>query len=360
MFKENRDYRGYFGAYFQNIGYKPPKIKYIDILDDRGTQDEEEDGEEEEDEEEEINFKTSFLPEGEDIINNKIVCRGKGGAGKSYGVLNFFSSVCVVSSCWNLSEAFKSEFPNIKNLSINKALGEQCEKVEIKDSVIFCDELTMWDAEQVKKLISLYPNKIIILCGDIDFKGVYYQLDSGFNAVLNLDDIADNFQVVKYIKNYRFDDELNLILDDMRNINNKKELIRYTREKFKFKKLKDINFNSAFIGLTDTHDDGAKKSEYIETNFKDVEKNYFVAKTNYNKNEFKGARVEDITNTNNYELKYFHTCHSFQGQTIKNKDLIISITDFIKYEFNHMKRLIYTAASRAKTREQIIFIDNDY
>ena len=351
MFKNNED-NGYFTPYFENIGYREHKKRYNLNLDEIEEDDEEEG--------EITNFKPSFLPEGEDIINNKIVCRGKGGAGKSAAVLNFFSSVCVVSSCWNLSEAFKLEFPNIRNLSINKTLGEQCEKVEIKESVIFCDELTMWDAEQVKKLISLYPNKIIILCGDIDFNGVYFQLDSGFNTVLNLDDIAGNFQVVKYIKNYRFDDDLNLILDDMRNINNKKELIRYTREKFKFKKLEDINFNSPFIGLTDTHEDGGKKSEYIENNFKDVEKNYFVAKTNFNKNEFKGARVEDITKTNNYELKFFHTCHSFQGQTIKNKDLIISITDFIKYEFNHLKRLIYTAASRAKTREQIIFIDNDY
>lgn len=359
MFKENRDYRGYFGGYFQNLGYKAPKIKYIDILDNRGIQDDEEDGEDEEEEGEISNFSPSFLPDSADILNNKLVLTGKGGSGKSHSVLNFFSSVCVVSSCWNLSEAFKLDFPHIKNLSINKALGEQCERVEIKESVIFCDELTMWDAEQVKKLINMYPNKIIILCGDIEFKGVYFQLDSGFNTVLNLDDLADNFQIVKYIKNYRFDEDLNLILDNMRNITNKKELINYTRQNFKFLKLEDINFNNHFIGLTDTHEDGNQKTDYIESNFKDVERNYFIAKTNYNKSEFKGARVEDITKTNNYELKYFHTCHSFQGQTIKDKDLIISISDFEKYEFNHLKRMIYTATSRAKTRKQIIFIDND-
>lgn len=350
MFNNEEENNGYYTPYFENIGYKENKKLYNLNLDE--IEDDEEEGEI-------TNFKHSFLPDGADITNNKIALLGKGGAGKSYSVLNFFSSVCVVSSCWNLSEAFKQDFPHIKNLSINKALGEQCERVEIKEAVIFCDELTMWDGEQVKKLISLYPNKIIILCGDIDFKGVYYQLDSGFNTVLNLDDIAPNFQIVKYIKNYRFDDDLNLILDDMRTITNKKKLIKYTRENFKFMKLKDINFNNKFIGLTDTHDDGNQKSEYIESNFKDIEKNYFIAKTNYNKSEFKGARVDDITKTNNYELKYFHTCHSFQGQTIKDKNLIISISDFEKYEFNHLKRMIYTATSRAKTRKSIIFINND-
>jgi hypothetical protein len=350
MFKNEEENNGYFTPYFENIGYKENKKRYNLNLDE--IEDEEEEGEI-------TNFKPSFLPDEEDITNNKIALLGKGGAGKSYSVLNFFSSVCVVSSCWNLSEAFKLEFPHIKNLSINKALGEQCERVEIKESVIFCDELTMWDGEQVKQLISLYPTKIIILCGDIDFNGVYFQLDSGFNTVLNLDDIAPNFQIVKYIKNYRFDDDLNLILDNMRTITNKKELIKYTRESFKFMKLEDITFNNQFIGLTDTHDDGNQKSEYIENNFKDVEKNYFIAKTNYNKSEFKGARVDDITKTNNYELKFFHTCHSFQGQTIKDKNLIISISDFEKYEFNHLKRMIYTATSRAKTRNRIIFIDND-
>ena len=352
MFKNEEENSGYFTPYFENIGYKEPYKKNYNLNLDEIEDDDDEEGEI-------TNFKHSFLPDGEDIINNKLVLTGKGGAGKSYSVLNFFSSVCVVSSCWNLSEAFKLDFPHIKNLSINKALGEQCERVEIKESIIFCDELTMWDAEQVKKLISLYPNKIIILCGDIDFKGVYFQLDSGFNTVLNLDDISDNFQIVKYIKNYRFDEDLNLILDNMRNITNKKELIKYTRQNFKFMKLDDINFNNKFIGLTDTHEDGNKKTDYIEINFKDVEKNYFIAKTNYNKSEFKGARVEDITKTNNYELKYFHTCHSFQGQTIKDKDLIISISDFEKYEFQHLKRMIYTATSRAKTRHQIIFINND-
>jgi hypothetical protein len=357
MFKENNSQDGYFTSYFQCINYKAPKTKRI-IYDLNLDAHEEEQEDEEDEEEQEINFKTSFLPDDADIINNKLILTGKGGSGKSTSILNFFSSVCVVSSCWNLSEAFKLDFPHIENLSIQRATGDGCERIPIKSNVIFCDELTLWDVEHINQVISLYPNKIIILCGDIDYNGEYYQLDSGFNEVLNLDDYISTFQIVKYIKNYRFDTELNLILDNMRSIDNKKELIKYTHDNFKFMKLEDINFNKPFIGLTDTHEDGQQKSEYLKNNFKDIEKNYFVAKTNYNKNEFKGARVEDITKTNNYELKFFHTCHSYQGQTIKDKNLIISISDFSKYEFNHIKRIIYTSTSRAKTREQIIFIKN--
>ena len=356
MFKQNNSQDGYFTSYFQCIGYKAPKTKRI-IYDLNLDPHEEEQEDEEDEEEQEINFKTSFLPDDADIINNKLILSGKGGSGKSTSILNFFSSVCVVSSCWNLSEAFKLDFPHIENLSIQRATGDGCERIPIKSSVIFCDELTLWDVEHINKLISLYPNKIIILCGDIDYNGEYYQLDSGFNEVLNLDDYISTFQIVKYIKNYRFDTELNLILDNMRSIDNKKELIKYTHDNFKFMKLEDINFNNPFIGLTDTHEQGGKISQYIENNFKDVEKIYYIIKTDYNKREFKGAKA-DITKTKNYELKYFHTCHSFQGQTIKDKNLIISISDFEKYEFNHLKRIIYTATSRAKTRHQIIFIKN--
>jgi hypothetical protein len=59
--------------------------------------------------EETINFNLSFLPNNEAITSNIIFMSGKGGSGKSHSILSNLKDICMVSSCWNLTQAKKEE-----------------------------------------------------------------------------------------------------------------------------------------------------------------------------------------------------------------------------------------------------------
>jgi hypothetical protein len=127
----------------------------------------------------ETTFKPSFLPNNEMITSNVIFMSGKGGSGKSYSILNNLSDVCMVSCCWNLTQAKKQEYQTIRPLSINKIIGKtnnkKSEKIIVRNKYIFLDELTMWKEEHINQVIKEYPYKFVFLAGDIDFDGKFYQ-----------------------------------------------------------------------------------------------------------------------------------------------------------------------------------------
>ena len=126
-----------------------------------------------------VNFKSSFLPNNEMITSKVIFLSGKGGSGKSHSILNNLKNVCMVSCCWNLTQAKKEEYETLKPLSINKLVGitndKKTEKVNIKSKYLFFDELTMWNKKDVLSAIKDYQNKFIFLAGDIDYDGRFYQ-----------------------------------------------------------------------------------------------------------------------------------------------------------------------------------------
>jgi hypothetical protein len=300
-----------------------------------------------------INFKSSFLPNQEIITNNNIFLGGKGGSGKTHSVLSFFPDVCFISMCWNLTENKKLEFPNIKTLSINRAVGDKCEQEYIYNKVIFWDELTMAHEKDILKLKKLYPYKIFIYAGDIDFNGKYYQCNVK-NKVINPSTL--NCQYVKYIQNYRFDNELNKILDGLRLTKNKFELTNYIKKHFKnnYKTKEDIIFDEKTVGISDLQDNEELTNYFIS---KGTKERYFVKNTNYNNQQYRGATIDDITLHNNYEMKLFKTTHSYQGLDIKQDEkLIICINNYEEYEFNYLFRLVYTAFSRARRLNQIILL----
>ena len=106
----------------------------------------------------------------------------------------------------------------------------------------------------------------------------------------------------------------------------------------------NIDYKSTDFIITNTHQ---RKDEYTEK-FIDLEKYYITNKTReYSKGEivFKKPTGKGIS----CERRHGYTCHSLQGETAENK-LFIDITGFKSL------KILYTAVSRAKYWNQIIFI----
>jgi hypothetical protein len=301
-----------------------------------------------------VNFKSSFLPNNEMITSKVIFLSGKGGSGKSHSILNNLKNVCMVSCCWNLTQAKKEEYETLKPLSINKLVGitndKKTEKVNIKSKFLFFDELTMWNKKDVLSAIKDYQNKFIFLAGDIDYDGRFYQCNLD-NEVIKPNEIK-NCQYVVYVKNYRFDEQLNNILDGLREHEKIEDQIKYINIHFKdnFKNKEDVDFDNKTIGISDIKDTEELTKHFIS---KGTEPQYYIKNTNINKGEYKGARLDKEPDHQNFECKLFKTIHSFQGLDLKRDEkIIISVKKYFD------SNLFYTAFSRARNLNQIIILKN--
>jgi hypothetical protein len=299
-------------------------------------------------------FKKSFLPNHEMITSNVIFMSGKGGSGKSYSILNNLLDVCMVSCCWNLTQAKKQEYNTIRPLSINKIIGKtnnkKSEKIIVRNKYIFLDELTMWKEEHINQVVKEYRHKFIFLAGDIDYDGKFYQCNLN-NTVVKPYQL--NCQFVTYKTNYRFDEQLNQLLDGLRKCNTREKQNEYINIHFKnnIQSIENVIYDDKCIGISDLND--TKNDDELTNYFlsKGTTPQYYI-KTSYEfKGQFKGERLDEKPEHNNYECKLFKTIHSFQGLDLKDDEKII-ISNKRNFDLN----LYYTAFSRARRLDQIILI----
>ena len=304
---------------------------------------------------ERINFKSSFLPNNEMIINNVVFMSGKGGSGKSHSILENNNSVCMVSACWNLTQAKKEKYSYLHPLSINKITGKtgdkKSEKIKVNDDIIFLDEATMWNKQDLIQVINDYQNHFVFIAGDVDFNGRFYQCTLQQEVIIPSE---INCQFVTYIKNYRFDEELNRLLDGLRLCKSKEARKEYVYTYFKscIQKKENIIFDDKTIGISDLND--TKNDDELTNYFlsKGATKQYYIKNTIFNKGQYKGARLEKIPDHNNYECKLFKTIHSFQGLDLNDDEKIV-----ISNKRNFDTNLYYTAFSRARRLNQIILLE---
>ena len=302
---------------------------------------------------------------GQHITKRIMLLNGAGGCGKTHSVLsssNFIKEdIVMTSSCWELIASKAEEF-NITGLSQPKILGtingKVCEEVRINPSYIIDDELTLQDTKIVTNIINKFPRAFIILIGDIDNDGLYYQCSIS-NNIFNPAKCEEKVQCITYTKNYRFDDELNNKVNDLRafmreNQNDKEGLFTYVKKEFNqcFEKIENVKFKAEDIGISCLKNkiDKLGVCEFSKP-FYDTgsAKQYTVKNTNFRKKLYKGV----ITTENaGAQCTLFRTIHSFQGRQL-DKDNRIIILFNSKFDFN----LLYTAISRARRIDQIIIID---
>jgi hypothetical protein len=315
---------------------------------------------------EDFNFKKIFTPDEEIIKNRVILCNGAGGTGKTHSILTFFDNrdVCYTSLSWKLINGKKEEFKNIIGLSLQKLTGktdkEKCEKVKNNNiKIILIDEGPLCGMNYINEIIKLFPQCFIFVLADVD--------KDDFNYQCTLTDFKpstiQNKQYITYKKTYRFDEELDIKLKDLRDTMRKyhntmysnKKLLDYVKTNFSmcFKNKEDIIYNYEDVGISEYDD--YKYSNTLTNYFisKGAKEKYFIKMTNINNGQIRGLQLENKPDHKNYEMRLFHTIHSFQGlQLNHNNKIIINIKN--NYDFN----LLYTAISRARKLDQIVFIKN--
>ena len=317
-----------------------------------------------------LDLKYMFTPNNEYIHSNVILLSGKGGSGKTYSTLSFLNNkeVCFTSLGWKLISTQKEQFKNIIGLSLQKILGknnntgEKCEKVNNNNiKYIVIDEATLINKKDIEDIIKLYPTCMIFILGDIDKDDYYYQCSINDNIIKPSE--HKYMQCIEYIKTYRFDEELNNKLDKLRRfmkfnhraIRANKEIFEYIKKEFSmcFKNKEDVIYLNNDIGISATDD---FKNNNVMTNYflnKGTNPKYFIKTTNLNNGQIRGLELSEKPTHLNYELKLFHTIHSFQGSQLTHDNKIIISVD---KNFNY--NLFYTAISRARRLNQVIILNN--
>jgi len=306
-----------------------------------------------------LNFEESFLYTGDLIKNRVVYIGGAGGSGKTSSLLNALPLKYTVYSAnsWNLIQGKKKDNINLLGYSLPNLTGfcgeKQVEKIENPNiKYIILDEATLNDSKIILKIIKEYYYCYIFILGDVDFNGFFYQCS--LNNIQVLKPCEINCQYVKYIKSYRFNNELLNKLEQIREIMRVKgDVYKFVLDNFKFYNKKDVVFNDNDIGITAINDYENNNNELSEYFFnKGTKKQYFVKTTDKHKGLLRGSQLEEKPDHNNYECKLFKTIHSFQGLDLGNDNkIIISITK--NFDYN----LLYTAISRARRTDQIIFLE---
>ena len=313
-----------------------------------------------------IKFDKSFC--GEHITSRVIFLGGAGGCGKTHSVMtssNFMKKeIIFTSSGWELIQAKVDEFVDITGLSLPKITGEMngqtCDKVNINNyKYIVDDELTLQNKKVVGTIIKNNKDKFIILMGDIDYDGFYYQCSIG-GSVVNPSKI--NCQYIKYTKNYRFEpsfnDKVNKLRDFMKeNRGNTNKLYEYVKDEFSScfrKRIKDITFGDDDVGISALKPIVNGVCKYSHHFYKlGAKPQYYIKDTVFKQGKYRGAKLEEEPENNkNYINSLFRTVHSYQGRQLTQDNKIIIMLDSL-FDFN----LIYTSISRARRLDQIIIFD---
>jgi hypothetical protein len=346
----------------------------------------------------ENNFKPIFTQNKIKITNRVIKIGGQAGSGKTRSIMTALENknICYSTTCWKLIQGMKEDYPNIIGLSINKLEGKTCnivkkEKDDEEDEeqeqqeheiitkskketnknirYIVLDEITLLRAGSIQNVINdpEYKHCFIFILGDIDIDGFYYQCNNR-NEVFTS---SENIQFIEYTKSYRFDEELNNNLIDLRKKmkifknhykdNESKSLDElktyFYKSPFKqcLTKIDDIIYNDNDVGICCNNENG-KHSRQLTDKFikKGTKPKYFIKTTNILKNQIRGREIteEETTQHKNYEMKLFTTIHSYQGLQLNHDNkIIIDLSNIFDYN------LLYTAMSRARRMDQIKIID---
>jgi hypothetical protein len=328
---------------------------------------------EEPEEKQNDNFDISPLPNGEHIIQKIIYCGGGGGCGKSYSILNsrvfMKNKILYSSNCWELIQAKADEFKEfgVVGLSLPKLTGEMNgAKVEQYNTgyakIKVLDELTLNNKKTVETVINQDAGRcFIFLIGDVDEDGFYYQASIS-KDIFNPSNYK-NIQYVKYLKTYRFDNELNEKLQAIRKFmrtgkNNPYLLYNEVKQHFKdnFYNKDDIIFNKNDVGISALQPiNKMGDCIYSEPFFNNGSiKQYYRKETNFKKKIYKGGKLEEPTEGKNCVCSLFRTIHSYQGRQLDTGDGRIIILLNSLFDYN----LLYTALSRARRVNQIVIIND--
>ena len=281
-----------------------------------------------------------FPPMGR-IVKNTLLT-GQGGSGKTYSVFTDkgFNNILYVSPSNILGHDVKDKY-KATYTTIHKLIGIDCQPYYTQKRtppVIFIDEITQIEAEWVDKAFELYPESLILLAGDVDASGRWYQCRSGGGKEWNQIWKPSDVDVVEFLEDRRSrDDKLKALKLCIRNV------------------MKQCNLEEGQFQM----EDWAKKSLPI-SKFEYAEGDTCIAGTHRTNKKLldmgvvsgyykKGGAVSNVEQPG-YEKRGSFTIHSYQGKTIETGNIWIFIDDLFEYA------MLYTAVSRAVSFSQIKFV----
>ena len=284
-----------------------------------------------------------------DVFSKNTLLTGAGGNGKTYKVLNDkgLNRVLFVAPMNLLGKGVASQY-KIRSTTIHKLLGKDCVpwiKEQAYPPVILMDETTQIQADWIDEVFIMYPKSLILLAGDIDTKQ-WFQCRNGrpgdFSKIwkpVNVDIISMD------IDRRSLDDELRQLKADIRNKmkevfvdgDNYNECIKMTMWA---NKLNTISFDDAVkqfsigdVWIAGTHAINVKLLE------NGVVSGWYK----------KGGNIS-YEEKENFEKRGSFTTHSFQGQTIEDKKVFISINSCFEYS------MLFTSVSRVRRFSQLVFV----
>ena len=291
----------------------------------------------------EVNYETI----GEFRENNKIeVHLGAGGCGKTHAQLvdKGFVNPLFIAPSWKLARNKKSEY-GIDSSVFFYLLDQDPDKwrpLMRKYSVFVVDEISMFSNQDKEKLLKKFPQHKIVFCGDIG-----YQL----SPIDGTDFEVGDLPVFHHNTNYRCKCKtLEEKLLFLRNVISKNKNLIFSSEciiknilKLDIIDSNQIDYKVEDMIITNTNN---TKDKYTEK-YKHLDK-YTVLENSRdwsNGDIIIGPKPEKVK----CELRHGYTIYSAQGETAKHK-LFIDVN-----KMNSLK-LLYTAMSRARTIQQIVFI----
>jgi hypothetical protein len=282
------------------------------------------------------------------MLDGSCVLAGAGGTGKSYRVFNdksLYQPLYVVPSHM-LGRKFRNDY-GVSYTTIHKLIGMDCRPYGEEHGSphnIFVDELTMIDAEWIKKAITMYPSSRFYIAGDIDGKQ-WFQCRNG--GVGDYSEIwipsREEWRYVDFTVDMRSkDEELKVFKSQLRDVmrgvftdggvedaSRINQIVRNSVKVHSFDEAVQM-FHGGDIWIAGTH----------RTNRRLLDAGVVSGYIN--------ARKE-IVDEEGGEKRGSFTCHSFQGLTIPEKRVFISL-DMFEYA------MLYTAVSRVCRFHQLVFI----
>tara|TARA_R100000988_G_scaffold37943_2_gene18942 strand:+ start:6951 stop:9905 length:2955 start_codon:yes stop_codon:yes gene_type:complete len=272
------------------------------------------------------------------------VHEGAGGCGKTHYNLKDEGLVApmFIAPSWKLARNKRTEYgcDSCVFFHLLDNDPDKWRKIERYYNTLIIDEVSMLSNEGKEKILKRFKNHKIIFCGDIGFQ---------LPPIEGTEFKVDKLPVIKHTTNHRCKClKLKKVLDLLR-----KRISSSSHDSMDFSKYKGI-FNIDIINKDDIDYDvndliitrtNKNKDTYTEK-YKHLEKYVVLENTrDYSNGEIIYSKPDKVR----VEPRHAFTIHSIQGETA---------TDKLFIDLNMMKsvRMLYTALSRAKYLNQIIFM----
>lgn len=285
------------------------------------------------------------------IVAGNTLLTGQGGAGKTYKIMTDtgFNKILFITPQHILGADVKDKY-GVGYTTIHKLIGEDCQPYYLEHAyppVLFVDEITQIESTWIEKVFTMYKDSLIILSGDLNSKGQWFQCRNGRPGMFSSIWKPTGVDVLHIDGDRRSrDDYLRELKLQVRAMMEKcfvdgdscEDILMKSWAK---KNLNRICFSSAIelfkpgdVWIAGTH---ATSNKLLENG---------VCSGWYKQGGFVSFEEKE-----GYTKRGSFTIHSFQGRTLETGKIFISINDLFEYA------MLYTAISRAVHFDQLVFVE---